>query len=361
MADINPVAGFVAGMGMLAEDNQLSYAQRLEQNDALNVLSDEIKIKNKLEVDQLAQKREQRSAWDQAHQEVGVQIASMSSKVVSILSDKNLKTPAEVDEAVKPYFDRMAEIEKDDRYKTSDFQTMIDSAVGVTRAVIQQKKDDQEAFVKLKGTWDSLLSLQAGEGVIKSGPDKGKPSGKSTGDYSSTVTSDGVAKILQNTGYLRDYFATTKDDAAIKILDAMEERARKVSYTEQRLNDFDADRGPDNPFVQFDKDYINPDTGEPGHGPAIKSQVRTAEGFLKAGLWEQAYNTMAGVEANLARDRASIGGMIGAREEATRGILLNNFKTQQEVLKNAYKKVATSQSLTGSGLVNVVSVDTGKD
>ena len=66
---INPVAGFVAGLGMAVEDEQ-TYTQRLEQNDALRVLSDEIKIKRQLEADERSAAQGRRSAWDQTNQEL---------------------------------------------------------------------------------------------------------------------------------------------------------------------------------------------------------------------------------------------------------------------------------------------------
>jgi len=356
---INPVAGFVAGLGMAVEDEQ-TYTQRLEQNDALRVLSDEIKIKRQLEADERSAAQGRRSAWDQTNQELGVQIAAMSSIVVSVLSDRDLKTSDEVDLAAKPYYDRMARLLEDDAYKTSDFQTMIHSAASIVDATIKQKKEDIQATLDLKTTFDQLLTIQAGEGIIQSGENKGKPSGKYTGDFSSSVTEDGVASLLEATSNMREVFSGRKDDAAIKVLDLMEERGRKILYVEQRLRDFDFKPGQGvDAGVQFDPDYRDPDTGLP-YGPNIIKQVRAAEDFLKAGLWEQAYITMSGVEQNLKEDRAEIGTAIATRNIAMNDLLLNQFKGEQNKLKIATDGTRMGEALDGLGLVNVISRPTDK-
>jgi len=357
---INPVAGVFAGLTMAVKDEQ-TYAQKLEQNDALRVLSDEIKIKRQLEADERYASQERRSAWDQTNQELGVQMAAMSSIVVSVLSDRDLKTSDEVDLAAKPYYDRIAKLLENDAYKTSDFQTMIHGARSIVDATIKQKKEDIQATLDLKATYDQLLTIQAGEGLIN-----GKPSGKYTGDFSSSVTEDGVASLLEATSRMREIFSGRKDDAAIKVLDLMEERARKILYVEQRLRDFDfkPGQGVDSEGnsvagVQFNPDYRDPDTGLP-HGSNIIKQVRTAEDFLKAGLWEQAYITMSGVEQNLKEDRTDIISAIATRNIAKNNLLLNQFKAEQTKLKIATDGTRMGEALDGLGLVNVISRPTDK-
>ena len=165
---------------------------------------------------------------------------------------------------------------------------------------------------------------------------------------------------------MREVFSGRKDDAAIKVLDLMEERGRKILYVEQRLRDFDFkpgqgvdSEGKSVAGVQFDPDYLDPDTGQ-AYGPNIIKQVRAAEDFLKAGLWEQAYITMSGVEQNLKEDRAEIGTAIATRDIAVKEIRLNQFKGEVAKLTKTSNHVRMSDALAGQGLINVISTSTDK-